>query len=172
WVDIIQERYKDKKIIVARDKLDNVRGVRQKLLAYELFLNKHPEWREKVVLIQVASSTSEQSELLTTVSDICTRIDSVHSTLAHQPLIFLKQDIGFSQYLALLTVADVLIISALRDGMNLTAHEYIYCQDGQGPTSRKKRHGPLILSEFTGSAAVFGSSHISINPWDYQQHEK
>ncbi|KAK0966652.1 Trehalose-6-P synthase/phosphatase complex subunit [Friedmanniomyces endolithicus] len=51
WIDIIQERYKDKKIIVARDKLDNVRGVRQKLLAYELFLNKHPEWREKVVLI-------------------------------------------------------------------------------------------------------------------------
>ncbi|KAK0355957.1 Trehalose-6-P synthase/phosphatase complex subunit [Friedmanniomyces endolithicus] len=170
WIDIIQERYKDKKIIVARDKLDNVRGVRQKLLAYELFLNKHPEWREKVVLIQVASSSSEQSGLLSTVSDICTRIDSVHSTLAHQPLIFLKQDIGFSQYMALLTVADVLIISALRDGMNLTAHEYIYCQDGKGWTGREKRHGPLILSEFTGSAAVFGGPQISINPWDYQQH--
>ncbi|KAK1087626.1 Trehalose-6-P synthase/phosphatase complex subunit [Friedmanniomyces endolithicus] len=110
------------------------------------------------------------SGLLSTVSDICTRIDSVHSTLAHQPLIFLKQDIGFSQYMALLTVADVLIISALRDGMNLTAHEYIYCQDGKGWTGREKRHGPLILSEFTGSAAVFGGPQISINPWDYQQH--
>ncbi|KAK5675905.1 Trehalose-6-P synthase/phosphatase complex subunit [Elasticomyces elasticus] len=172
WIDIIQDRYRDKKIIVARDKLDNVRGVRQKLLAYELFLNKYPEWREKVVLIQVASSSSENSDLLTTVSDICTRIDSVHSTLAHQPLIFLKQDIEFSQYLALLTVADVLIISALRDGMNLTAHEYIYCQDGKGLTSGRKRHGPLILSEFTGSAAVFGGPQISINPWDYQQHAR
>nr|POE63449.1 putative alpha,alpha-trehalose-phosphate synthase [udp-forming] 106 kda [Quercus suber] len=162
----LQERYKGKKIIVARDKLDNIRGVRQKLLAYELFLNKYPEWAGKVVLIQVATSTSEHSELLTTVSDICTRIASVHSTLSHQPLVFLKQDIPFSQYLALLTVADVLIISALRDGMNLTAHEYIYCQDGQG--SRKK-HGPLILSEFTGSAKVLQGHQISINPWHYQQ---
>ncbi|KAK5122437.1 hypothetical protein LTR85_004021 [Meristemomyces frigidus] len=168
WINVIQERYKGKQIIVARDKLDNVRGVRQKLLAYELFLNKYPEYREKVVLIQVATSTSEQSELLTTVSDICTRIDSVHSTLAHQPLVFLKQDIGFSQYVALLSVADVLMITALRDGMNLTAHEYIYCQDGKATTGQKK-HGPLILSEFTGSASVFGNGIISINPWDYQQ---
>ncbi|KAF2863624.1 glycosyltransferase family 20 protein [Piedraia hortae CBS 480.64] len=168
WIEAIQERYKDKKLIVSRDKLDNVRGVRQKLLAYELFLNKHPEWREKVVLIQVASASSEQSELMTTVSDICTRIDSVHSTLAHQPLVFLKQDIGFSQYLALLSIADVLMVTALRDGMNLTTHEYIFCQDGQA-TNGLKRHGPVILSEFTGSASVFGSAHLSINPWDYQQ---
>ena len=169
WVKVIQDRYKGKHIIVARDKLDNVRGVRQKLLAYELFLNKYPEWREKVVLIQVATSSTPQSELMTTVSDICTRIDSVHSTLAHQPLVFLKQYIAFSQYLALLTVADVLVISSLRDGMNLTAHEYIFCQDGKGSD---KKHGPLVLSEFTGSAAVFGGYQISINPWDYQQQAK
>lgn len=166
WIKVLQEKYQGKQVLVARDKLDNVRGVRQKLLAYELFLNKYPEWRGKVVLVQVATSTSEQSELLTTVSDICTRIDSVHSTLAHQPLVFLKQDIDFSQYLALLTIADVLIISALRDGMNLTGHEFVCCQDG---TASDKKHGPLILSEFTGSAAVFGRKHISINPWNYQE---
>lgn len=47
-IKLLLERYHDKHLIVARDKLDNVRGVRQKLLAYELFLNKYPEWREKV----------------------------------------------------------------------------------------------------------------------------
>lgn len=120
-------------------------------------------------MIQVATSATEQSELLTTVSDICTRIDSVHSTLAHQPLVFLKQDIAFSQYLALLTVADVLMVTSLREGMNLTAHEYIFCQDGKGSD---KKGGPLILSEFTGSAAVFGGNEISVNPWDYQQQAK
>jgi trehalose 6-phosphate synthase complex regulatory subunit len=169
WMHAISQQYKGKHVIVARDKLDNVRGVRQKLLAYELFLNKHPEWREKVVLIQVATSTSEQEELLTTVSDICTRIDSVHSTLAHRPLVFLKQDIAFSQYLALLSVADVLMITALRDGMNLTAHEYIFCQDGNGPSGSTKKYGPLILSEFTGSSAVLGDGQLAVNPWDYQQ---
>ncbi|KAK3718822.1 Trehalose-6-P synthase/phosphatase complex subunit [Vermiconidia calcicola] len=165
WIENIQERYKHKYLIVARDKLDGVHGVRQKLLAYELFLNKYPAWAEKTVLIQVATSTSEQSELLTTVSDICSRIDNAHSSLVHQPLVFLKQDIDFSQYLALLTVADVLMVCALRDGMNLTAHEYIFCQDGKASS---KKHGPLILSEFTGSAAVF-QDHIPINPWDYRK---
>ncbi|KAL9096211.1 MAG: hypothetical protein Q9165_001734 [Trypethelium subeluteriae] len=168
WIKVIRERYADKRLIVARDKLDNVRGVRQKLLAFELFLNKHPEWREKVVLLQVATSTNEkQSELVATVSDIVTRIDSVHSTLAHQPLVFLKQDIGFPQYLALLSVADVLMITSLREGMNLTAHEFVYCQDGK--EAQSKKHGPLILSEFTGSAAVFGGHQLSVNPWDYQK---
>ena len=166
WVTTIQERYKGMRLVVARDKLDSVHGVRQKLLAYELFLKKYPEWRNKTVLIQVATSTSEHTELLTTVSDICSRIDNAYSDLVHQPLVFLKQDIGFSQYLALLTVADVLMISALRDGMNLTAHEFIFCQDGKGC---EKKYGPLILSEFTGSAVVFGNHHLSINPWDYHK---
>ncbi|KAK5173581.1 Trehalose-6-P synthase/phosphatase complex subunit [Saxophila tyrrhenica] len=165
WIDDIGERYKDKLLIVARDKLDNVHGVRQKLLAYELFLNKYPDLARKTVLIQVATSTSEQSELITTVSDICSRIDNKYSSLVHQPLVFLKQDIETSQYLALMSVADVLMITALRDGMNLTCHEYIYCQDGKAGS---KKHGPLILSEFTGSAAVF-KDHLIINPWDYQK---
>lgn len=169
WIAKINEKYSDKHIIVARDKLDSISGVRHKLLAYELFLNKHPEWREKVVLIQVATSTSEQSELLATVSDIVTRISSVHSTLDHQPLVFLKQDIPFSQYLALLTIADVLIVSSLRDGMNLTTHDYVICQDGKYSA---KKHGTVILSEFAGSAALFGTNQIPINPWNFQQQAR
>lgn len=159
------EKYKDKLVICARDRLDFVHGVRQKLLAFELFLNRYPEWKEKVCMIQVATSTNDQSELLANVSDISSRIDAVHASLNHQPLLFLAQDIPFAQYLAMISIADVFVISSLRDGMNLTAHEYIYCQDGTAVGSKK--HGPLILSEFTGSAVVFGDNHISINPWDY-----
>lgn len=48
WIDVMQQRYKGKKLIVARDQLDNIRGVRQKLLAFELFLNKNPDWRDQV----------------------------------------------------------------------------------------------------------------------------
>lgn len=166
WISKISEKYAGKRIIVARDKLDSISGVRHKLLSYELFLNKHPEWREKVVLIQVASSSREEAELMATVSDIVTRIASVHSTLAHQPLVFLKQDIPFSQYLALLSIADILIVGSLRDGMNMTAHDYVICQDGQ---FCDKKYGSLILSEFTGSAALFGDAVLSINPWAYQE---
>lgn len=48
WIEVMQERYQGKHLIVARDKLDHVRGVKHKLLAFELFLNKYPEWRDKV----------------------------------------------------------------------------------------------------------------------------
>jgi len=167
WIEVLRKKYNGKKLIVARDKLDGVRGVRQKMLSYELFLNKNPEWREKVVLIQVATSTSaENKDLDNTVSDIVTRVNAQHSTLAHQALVYLCQDIAFPQYLALLSTADVLMVTPLRDGMNLTCHEYLLCQDGQ---SGAKQHGPLILSEFTGSASKFDGNQLSINPWDYQQ---
>ncbi|KAJ5120580.1 Trehalose-phosphatase [Penicillium bovifimosum] len=166
WVDTISERYQGKRLIVARDKIDSVRGIRQKLLSYELFLNTYPEWADKVVLIQVATSTTEQPELEATISDIAMRINSTHSTLAHQPLVFLKQDLAFPQYLALITIADALMITSLREGMNLTSHEFVYCQDGR---CGDKGFGSLILSEFTGSASVFGDHALLVNPWDYRQ---
>ena len=166
WVDTISERYQGKRLIVSRDKIDSVRGIRQKLLSYELFLNTYPEWADQVVLIQVATSTTEQPELEATISDIAMRINSTHSTLAHQPLVFLKQDLAFPQYLALITVADALMITSLREGMNLTSHEFVYCQDG---SYGDKAYGSLILSEFTGSAYVFGNHALLVNPWDYRQ---
>lgn len=164
WVDTMRERYAGKKLIVARDKLDHVRGVRQKLLSYELFLNRNPEWRGQVVLIQVALSTSEKSELDAAVSDIVTRVNSLWANLAYQPVVYLKQDIDYAQYLALLSIADALMITSQREGMNLTSHEYLFCQDGQ---YGGKKHGSLILSEFTGTASMFSGGDLSVNPWDY-----
>jgi trehalose 6-phosphate synthase/phosphatase len=167
WVQTIRERYKGKRLIVARDKLDHVRGVRQKLLAYELFLNKHPEWRDQTVLIQVALSGSENGDLDAAVSDIVTRVNSSWANLAYQPVVYLKQDIDFPQYLGLLSVADALMITSQREGMNLTSHEYLFCQDGE--IFPEKKHGSLILSEFTGTSSLFGGNELAVNPWDYRQ---
>ena len=125
-----------------------------------------PDPLAQVVLIQVATPTTEEAELDAAVSEIVTRVNSVHSTLAHQPLVFLKQDISFEQYLALMTIADALMITSLREGMNLTSHEFLYCQDGK---FTKYKHGSLILSEFTGSASIFKGNELSVNPWDYRK---
>lgn len=166
WINIMAERYKGKKIIVARDKLDHVRGVRQKLLSYELFLNKNPSWRDKIVLIQVALSSGEKSDLDAAVSDIVTRVNSSWANLAYQPLVYLKQDIPYSQYLALLSIADALMVTSQREGMNLTSHEFLACQDGN---HYGKKHGSLILSEFAGTSSLFGGNELSVNPWSYRQ---
>jgi trehalose 6-phosphate synthase complex regulatory subunit len=69
------------------------------------------------------------------------------------------QDLTFNQYLALLTVADVFIVTSLKEGMALRTHEYVECQEG--------RYRPLVLSVFTGSYSYSGFRNcIAINPWD------
>lgn len=161
WVNKLTERYEGRKVIVGRDKLDWIRGVRQKLLAFEVFLNEHPEWVGKVVLIQVALATNEDNEEAGEANDVVSRINSRYSTLTYQPVVFLHvQDITFSQYLALLTVADAFMASSLREGMNLTTHEYIICQE--------EKQSPLILSEFTGTYSALKAC-IGINPWNTKQ---
>ena len=94
------------------------------------------------------------------------RINSIYSTLTHQPLVLLQQDISYSQFLALMSVAEVFMATNLREGMNLTSHDFIHCQDGQVAT---QKHGSLILSEFTGSASIFQGHELIVNPWDYKQ---
>lgn len=136
WIKRIETKYRGKHLVVARDKFDNVRGVRQKLLAYELFLEMYPQYKDNVVLIQVATSTNEQPELEATVSQIVARIASKHSTLTNHPLVFLRQDLPYNQYLAMITQADALMITCLREGMNLMSHEYIICQDGSQSPSK------------------------------------
>lgn len=94
----------------------------------------------QVALIQVALQTTETNELAGGVADAISHINSRVSTLTYQPVVFLHtQDLTFSQYLALLTVADAFLVTSLREGMALRAHEFVECQDG--------RHRPLILSE-------------------------
>lgn len=161
WVAKLAERYEGKKVIVGRDKLDWIRGVRQKLLAFEVFLNEHPEWVGRVVLIQVALATNEENEEAGEANDVVSRINSKYSSLTYQPVVFLHvQDITFSQYLALLTVADAFLANSLREGMNLTTHEYVICQE--------EKQSPLILSEFTGTYSALRAC-IGINPWNAKQ---
>ncbi|KAJ7225989.1 alpha,alpha-trehalose-phosphate synthase, partial [Mycena pura] len=159
WVQVLKQRYAGMKIVVGRDKLDEIQGVRQKLLAFQTFLEKYPEFQHKVVLIQVALQTTA-TDLAGSIADIVTHINSRFSTLTYQPVVFLPtQDLTFSQYLALLTVADAFLVTSLREGMALRTHEFVECQEG--------RYRPLIMSEFTGSYSYSGfRSCIAINPWD------
>ncbi|PQE26530.1 trehalose 6-phosphate synthase protein [Rutstroemia sp. NJR-2017a BBW] len=163
-VAALRELYKGKKIIVGRDRLDSVRGVAQKLRAFERFLEMYPEWREKVVLVQVTSPTSVEEEredsankIAANVAELVDRINGLYGSLSFWPVQHYPQYLSQEEYLALLRVADVGLITSVRDGMNTTSLEYVVCQ--------KEGHGPLIISEFSGSAAILESA-ININPWD------
>lgn len=160
----IRAQYAGQKIIVGRDRLDTVRGVAQKLMAFQMFLERHPEWRGKVVLIQVTSPTSveEQKEdqgnkMANKISDLVSKINGLYGGLEYTPVFHFPQYLSRDEYFALLRIADVGLITSVRDGMNTTSLEYVVCQ--------RDNHGPLILSEFSGTAGSLTSA-IHINPWN------
>ena len=160
----IRAQYPGQKIIVGRDRLDSVRGVSQKFMAFQIFLERYPEWRGKVVLIQVTSPTSVEEEkedaghkISNRISDLVSKINGLYGGLEYTPVFHFPQYISRDEYFALLRVADVGLITSTRDGMNTTSLEYIVCQ--------KENFGPLILSEFSGTAGSL-SNAIHINPWN------
>ncbi|KAG6843236.1 hypothetical protein H0H93_001774, partial [Arthromyces matolae] len=134
WIQLLTQRYAGMKIVVGRDKLDEVQGVRHKIKAFEYFLERHPEFQGKAILIQIALPTQSPhahtiSHPLPESSDVTeaiARINARFSTLTYQPVIFLHtQDLTFSQYLALLSTADAFIVTSLREGMALRSHEFV-----------------------------------------------
>jgi len=161
--DALKKMYEGKKIIVGRDRLDSVRGVAQKLMAFERFLELYPEWREKVVLIQVTSPTSIQDEkdtenkIASRVNELVMKINGTFGSLGFSPVQHYPQYLEPDEYFALLRAADIGLITSVRDGMNTTSLEYVVCQ--------RDTHGPVILSEFSGTAGSLRDA-IHINPWD------
>jgi trehalose 6-phosphate synthase/phosphatase len=160
----LRKLYEGKKIIVGRDRLDSVRGVAQKLMAFERFLEKYPEMREKVVLIQVTSPTSIEEEkedsshkIANKVSELVAKINGLYGSLGFSPVQHYPQYLSQEEYFALLRAGDTGLITSVRDGMNTTSLEYVVCQ--------RDDHGPLILSEFSGTAGSLRDA-IHINPWD------
>ncbi len=81
-------------------------------------------------------------------------------TIEFMPIHWMHQSVNFEELIALYAASDVCLVSSTRDGMNLVSYEYIATQ--------RKRHGVLILSEFTGAAQSLNGS-IIVNPWNTEE---
>lgn len=160
-INQLESRFDGTKIIVGVDRLDYIKGVPQKLHAFEIFLTEHPEWIGKVVLVQVAvpsrQDVEEYQNLRAVVNELVGRINGRFGSVEFTPIHFLHKSIDFNELMSLYAVSDVCLVSSTRDGMNLVSYEYVACQ--------QEKHGSLILSEFTGAAQSLNGSLI-INPWN------
>lgn len=163
-VNVIQKLYTGRRLIIGRDRLDSVKGITQKLQAFEQFMERYPEWRGRVVLIQVVNPVAIEDEkendsnrLANRISELVERINGRFGSMSFAPVRYYPKYISKEEYFALLQVADVGLITSIRDGMNTTALEYALCQ--------KDNHGPLILSEFSATAGSVDNA-MHINPWD------
>ncbi len=119
----LKEKFKDVKVLIGVDRLDYIKGVPQKLHAFEQFLSQHPEWNEKVVLIQIAVPSREDVEeyqhLRQIVNELVGDINGHFGTVEFTPIHFLHKSVNFEELVALYAIADACVVSSTRDGMNL-----------------------------------------------------
>ncbi|SCV03959.1 LAMI_0H12310g1_1 [Lachancea mirantina] len=164
-VTTIKEAYAGKQIIFGRDRLNTVRGVIQKMQAFETFLAMFPEWRDKVVLIQVSRPTESDNnvKLEQQVNDLVNSINAQYGSLNFSPVQHYHMRIPKDVYFSLLRAADLCLITSVRDGMNTTALEYVTVKSQ--PSIGNCYASPLVLSEFSGTSTVLRDALI-VNPWD------
>ncbi|TFK97226.1 glycosyltransferase family 20 protein [Pterulicium gracile] len=157
--EALQTLYEGRKIIIGRDKLDVVKGVVQKLRAFEKLLQDYPEWIGKVVLIQVTSpALTDSPKLERQVSELVAHINGEYGGLDFIPVHHYHQTLKKDEFYALLSVADLAVITPLRDGMNTTSMEFVIAQE-------RSKKSPSVLSEFMGISKNM-SEALMVNPWN------
>ncbi|URE34330.1 Glycosyltransferase family 20 [Musa troglodytarum] len=161
-INELTHRFAGRKVMLGVDRLDMIKGIPQKILAFEKFLEENPSWRDKVVLLQIAVPTRtdvpEYQKLTSQVHEIVGRINGRFGTLTAVPIHHLDRSLDFHALCALYAVTDVALVTSLRDGMNLVSYEFVACQGS--------KKGVLILSEFAGAAQSLGAGALLVNPWN------
>ncbi|HYI75589.1 MAG TPA: bifunctional alpha,alpha-trehalose-phosphate synthase (UDP-forming)/trehalose-phosphatase, partial [Gaiellaceae bacterium] len=163
----LDQQYGGRQLILGVERLDYTKGIPQKLQAYERFLERDPSRARTTTMIQVlVPSRLESSEFRAQRDEIellIARINGRFGQPGSTPVEYIHRDISRPALVALYRRADVMMITALRDGMNLVAHEFVICQSEPGLPGRWR--GSLLLSELAGAAQVLPGA-LLVNPWD------
>ncbi|HYH15293.1 MAG TPA: bifunctional alpha,alpha-trehalose-phosphate synthase (UDP-forming)/trehalose-phosphatase, partial [Flavisolibacter sp.] len=156
----LEDKFYEQKVIFSVDRLDYTKGLEHRLDGFEEFLTLYPEWRGRVVfilnVIPSRDTIPTYNDRKRQIEERVSTINGKYSTLQWQPLIYRYNHLAFDELCALYQVADVALITPLRDGMNLVAKEYVAsCID----------KGVLVLSELTGAASELNEA-LLVNPTD------
>jgi trehalose 6-phosphate synthase len=149
-------------VLLGVDRLDYTKGILHRLRAYGELLSEG-RLGSRVVLVQVASPTRERVEAYRALRDevelTVSRINGLYGELGYPPIHYLHQSYPREEMAALYLAADVMLVTPLRDGMNLVAKEYVACRDDES--------GALVLSEFAGAADELSGAFL-VNPHDIE----
>jgi trehalose 6-phosphate synthase/phosphatase len=155
----VRRQLNGRRLVLSVDRLDYSKGIPIRLRAYYRFLEDHPEYHEKVQLVLVVAPSRTQvqqyANLKREIDELVSTINGTFGTIGWIPISYFFRPFGFDQLTALYAQADVLLVTPLRDGMNLISKEYI--------AARKDKKGVVILSETAGSARELGET-LSVNP--------
>jgi len=152
-----------KHVLLGVDRLDYTKGIIHRLKAFGELLDEQRLDPAETVLVLVATPSRERVDQYRLLRDnielTVGRINGHHSSLGRAAVSYLHHSYPREEMAALYQVADVMLVTALRDGMNLVAKEYVAC--------RTDDTGVLVLSEFTGAAVELGQA-VQVNPHDIE----
>ncbi len=155
---------KPSSILLGVDRLDYTKGIDLRLRAFETLLQRRPDLHGDVVFIQVAVPSREQVEeyqvIRGRVEQLVGRINGEFGRPDWIPVYYLYRSLPQDELIAYYRAADVMVVTPLRDGMNLVAKEYV--------ATRTDGTGVLVLSEFAGAAEQLDEAFI-VNPYDLDQ---
>jgi trehalose 6-phosphate synthase len=161
----LRRRIRSERIIFGIDRLDYTKGILNRLLAFERFLETNPRYRGRVVFVQVASPSRtkvwEYRMMKREIDENVGRINGRFQTPNWAPIIYIYRYIPTEELMSFYQVADIAMITPLIDGMNLVAKEYVAVKDD----------GVLILSEFAGASQEMKDA-ILVNPHDIDKTAK
>ncbi|KAH1054995.1 hypothetical protein J1N35_033060 [Gossypium stocksii] len=171
-----KQKFDGKTVLLGVDDMDVFKGVNLKLLAMEQMLKQHPKWQGRAVLVQITNpARGRGKDLEDTQAEIqasCKRINEMFGKPGYEPIVFINRPISLTERVAYYTIAECVVVTAVRDGMNLTPYEYIACRQGvfeSVPSSES--NGPkksmLVVSEFIGCSPSL-SGAIRVNPWNFE----
>jgi trehalose 6-phosphate synthase/phosphatase len=151
------------KILLGVDRMDYTKGLRRRLLAFERLLAQHPELHGKVRLVQCAapSRTNVQAyqDFRQQVEGQIGQMVGRYATPGWVPLHFIMRGMSLEEIVPLYLAADVMLVTPIRDGMNLVAKEFVATRDDED--------GVLVLSEFAGAASELPEA-MMVNPFDVE----
>ncbi len=151
----------DRRIVLGVDRLDYTKGIPRRLQAVERLLTRTPGLCDTVRYIQVAvpsrGEVDAYQRFKRQVEEAVGRINGECATLWSAPVHYIHQSVSMPELVALYLAADIMLVTPLRDGMNLVAKEFV--------ASRVDEDGVLVLSEFAGAAAELDRALV-VNPYD------
>lgn len=157
----LRESLFGRRLLLGIDRLDYSKGIPERLAAFERLLELWPEWRSRVSLVQVSvpsrAEIPEYAELKHRVETMVGRINGRFGEADWTPVRYLYRSYEPALLAQLYRLADVALVTPLRDGMNLVAKEFVVAQDPEQP-------GVLVLSEFAGAAAELVDAVLT-NPY-------
>ena len=152
------------KLILSIDRMDYTKGIPNRIRAFEYFLDKYPQFKEKVRLVMLAvpsrSDVPQYRKLKRETDELVGRINGKFATVSWTPIWYFYRSMPFENLIDLYTSSDIALVTPIRDGMNLVAKEYV--------ATRVNQDGVLILSEMAGASNELDEA-ILINPNNFEE---